>query len=691
MNLINNNPYRILALPLTASEREIAKQINTLSTYAEMGKSKLFDTDFPFLSTVNRTPYEIEEAKKQIEQSESKLLYSLFWFWKNNSADELALEVLKEGNISKAIAIWEKSVFASKNKTYKPVTLFENLIASSSDFNDKDNESHLLKKDGDEYLVERKKEDSYSILTAYCELSFEDNWVIECNTTWLDGVDNESYGLVFGRDQEGSYYFFGIAGSDSFIYGKYIDWNYTSYIKWKDTPKFNKWSTNHIQIKKVESQLSFFVNGVIVDTWEAEPFFGKNFGFRVTKKQKISFRNFKFSKLEEDEIYGEGINITTKNFSNIKNLSTLYLCLASNNGTLQLDYFKKGIALAKNFFSSEQIEEYSKLIAGERYLYNSEKTLHFYINDVVDSLKNYLDKNGGITTGQLLNAFSTFPVEAKQFLNNRFVAKQVQNIDREIETAQNERRKSQSTATDTGKKLVNNTKVDIDFLRNVLGENDFQFQIIGDKLSQAILQCGIDAFNSCKDTKGDIDYAKAIKSEESYLSEYKYALAIAVTERAKERAQENLDSCNQYIENKHYYNCWFCGNNPPEDINKFEITIYKETSRSYIPRRVQFSYLPVSIPRCSDCQKIHSQVSDKFTLALIGCTVVGLIIGAMADGYWFAGLLVGGVIGWILGTALKEHQTSKEAIKDTSQSTIRNYPVLNKLLKEGWQFSKPSA
>ena len=123
----------------------------------------------------------------------------------------------------------------------------------------------------------------------------------------------------------------------------------------------------------------------------------------------------------------------------------------------------------------EQIEEYSKLIAGERYIYNTERTLHFYITDVVDSLKSYLDKNGGITTGQLLNAFSNFPVEAKQFLNNRFVAKQVQNIDREIETAQNERRKSPSAATDTGKKLVNNTKADIDFLRNVLGENDFQF------------------------------------------------------------------------------------------------------------------------------------------------------------------------------------------------------------------------
>src|ERR1035437_9803706 len=106
MNLINNNPYRILGLPITASEREIAKQINTLATHAEMGKIKSFDTDFVFLSPVDRTPQVIEEAKKQIEQKEGKLLYSLFWFWKNNSTDELALEVLKVGNTNKAIEIW---------------------------------------------------------------------------------------------------------------------------------------------------------------------------------------------------------------------------------------------------------------------------------------------------------------------------------------------------------------------------------------------------------------------------------------------------------------------------------------------------------------------------------------------------------------------------------------------------------
>lgn len=692
MNLINNNPYRILGLPITATEREIAKQINTLATYAEMGKIKSFDTDFPFLPSIKRTPETIEEAKKQIEQDDGKLLYSLFWFWKNNSVDELAFEVLKEGNTDKAIAIWEKSALANKHKVFKPVVLNENLITSSTHFNDVDDESHLLKKNGDEYLVQRKMQDSYSIPTAFYDLNFEDNWTIECDTTWIDGVDNESYGIVFGREK-GSYYFFGIAGSDSFMFAKYIDWAFTPLIKWKDTPKFNKWGSNNIKIEKVEKILKFFVNGVYVDTWEAETFFGEYFGFKVTKNQKVSFRNFKFCKLVEDETYGEGLNVSSKNFSNIKNLSTLYLglSLASTKGTFKLNHFRKGIALAKNIFINGNMNDYSKLIVGDRYNYIAEKATHFYISDILDSVKPFFDNAEGISINEFINSFATFPVEAKQFLNNKFVAKQIQNIDKEIEISKAVRKESPQTATGGGRDLVKNTKEDIVYLRKILGDDDYQYKTIADKLALAIVQCGIEAFNICKTPSGEIDYAKAIRSEEGYLHEYEYALSIAATQRARDRAKENLDTCKHYIENKAYYSCWFCGNNPPEETSKFEITIYKETYRSYFPRRVQFSYLPVSIPRCNECQKIHSQSSDSYTFAFIGFAVVGLIIGVIADGYWFAGLLIGGFIGWIAGQAIKSQKTSKANIKDTSQSTIRNYPVLNKMLNEGWQFSKPSA
>jgi len=691
MNLIYKNPYRILGLPITASEREIAKQINTLVTYAEMGKQKSFDTDFPFLPSINRTPETIEEAKKQIEQDDGKLFYSLFWFWKNNITDELAFDVLKDGNTDKAINIWEKSALSNKHKIFKPIVLNENLIVTSSHFDDTDNENHSLKKQGDEYLVERKKEDNYSIPTAFYELDFNSNWAIECDACWLAGIDNSSYGIVFGREK-GSYYFFGIAGSGSYMYGKYNDWTFNSCIDWKENDNFRKWGSNKLSIEKIDNTLNFFINGEHVNSWQAEPFFGKNFGFKVSKNQKISFRNFKFSKLVEDDAYGEGLNVSQKNFSNIKNLSTLYLglSLASSKGTFKLNHFRKGIALAKNIFANGNMDEYSKLIADERYNYNSEKTLHFYINDILDSVKPFLDKADGISTCEFISLFATFPIEAKHFLNNRFVAKQIQNIDKEIEIAKTERKKSAATATEAGKTLVNNTKADLDYLGKTLGEGDYQYKTIADKLSLAIIQCGIDAFNACKDNKDEVDFAKAIKSEENYLNEYEFAQSIAVTERAKEKAKENLDSCKEWIEKKHLYTCWFCENRPKDESSTFEITMYKETSRSYFPRRVQYAYREVSIQRCIDCGSIHNQKTDKNIFAPFGGALVGLMIG-LFFGNGFIGLPIGALIGFFIKEALNSKESSKSVIKDTNHNTIRNHPVIHKMILEGWQFSKPVA
>jgi rubrerythrin len=663
MNFIDSNPFRILGIPITATEREVAKQINKLATYAEIGKSKSLDTDFSFLPVVERTPDVIEEAKNQIEQSENKLLYSFFWFWENNSADELAFEILKEGNIEKAISIWEKSIFSNKNKIYKSIVLFENLIATSSHFDNTDDESHLLKKDGEEYLVERKKEDSYSIPTAFCDLNFEDNWIIECDTTWIGGVDNTSYGIVFGREK-GSYYFFGIAGSGSYMYGKYNDWTFNSCIDWKENDNYNKWSSNKLRIEKIDNTLKFFINGEHVNSWESEPFFGKNFGFKVSKKQKISFRNFKFSKLVEHEIYGEGIVVSAKNFSNIKNLSTLYLAISITSTTFNLNHFKNGIALAKNIFDNANMVDYSRLIASEKYNYNSEKALHFYLNGIIESIKPFLDKPGGISTSELVSSFATFPIEAKQFLNSRFIAKQIQNIDREIETSELSRKESAETATEAGKLLVKNIKEDIDYLEKTLGKGDYQFQTIADKLSLAIVKCGIDSFNFCKTASGEIDYPKAIKSEEGYLNEYEYAFSIAFTQRVKDKAKENLDSCKQYIKDKEYYTCWFCNINDSEEESKFEKKIYNITSRDF--QGVKYQYVGIKIPRCPKCKKFH-RLDYHFESTADGADGIIYLIAIVMEFIFF--YIGGNLISFIAKGIYKLFDKDKQVIKNTSNST----------------------
>ncbi len=110
MNVIKENPYRTLGLFGNTTEKELLKQITTIKRYAEAGKT--FDKvyDFPFWGEVVRSVDKVKDAASRIEQAKNKVLYSLFWFIKNDRIDEIALNHLKDGNLEKAVEIWKKAL-----------------------------------------------------------------------------------------------------------------------------------------------------------------------------------------------------------------------------------------------------------------------------------------------------------------------------------------------------------------------------------------------------------------------------------------------------------------------------------------------------------------------------------------------------------------------------------------------------
>ncbi len=122
MDLVYQNPFRVLGIPVNATDREIEKQIGNISIYAEMGKTINLDTDQYFSIQPTRTAQSIQEAKQKIDQPNNKLFYSLFWFWEktNNTIDDMAFEELKNSNFKKAIEFWERGTaegITSKNKS----------------------------------------------------------------------------------------------------------------------------------------------------------------------------------------------------------------------------------------------------------------------------------------------------------------------------------------------------------------------------------------------------------------------------------------------------------------------------------------------------------------------------------------------------------------------------------------------
>jgi len=101
MQMIANNPYRILGLSVTATDREITKRISELTIYTEMGKAKNYDSDLINFAPLERTTENIEDAARQLEQPKDKLLHSIFWLSYNNN--ENFLDKLDNDNLSEVI------------------------------------------------------------------------------------------------------------------------------------------------------------------------------------------------------------------------------------------------------------------------------------------------------------------------------------------------------------------------------------------------------------------------------------------------------------------------------------------------------------------------------------------------------------------------------------------------------------
>jgi hypothetical protein len=104
MDAILNNPFRILGLPTTASDKEIAKRVSDLLIYSEMGKRVCYETDFPFLGEIDRSIESIKHAAQKIDLPENKLFYSLLCF-DLIGFDKESIEFLKQGDFIAALKV----------------------------------------------------------------------------------------------------------------------------------------------------------------------------------------------------------------------------------------------------------------------------------------------------------------------------------------------------------------------------------------------------------------------------------------------------------------------------------------------------------------------------------------------------------------------------------------------------------
>ena len=176
MNLIINNPYRIIGIPANASAREIQGRKAKITAFARVGKEVTSEFDFNFLKNISRETEIIDKAFSDIEQNQNKVAHSLFWFINLNPVDNTAIQHLISGNKEKAIEIWEK-LTDEKEVNPKNFSAFNNI--------------------GTLYLLENSKEKIKQGITTKIKLIESDNF-----KDFVHTVADETFSIDTNRQIE---------------------------------------------------------------------------------------------------------------------------------------------------------------------------------------------------------------------------------------------------------------------------------------------------------------------------------------------------------------------------------------------------------------------------------------------------------------------------------------------------------
>lgn len=114
MNILRNNPYRLLGVYSNSPTKERLANHNRMKAFLKVGKPVSFPLDLPqYFSAIQRTETSVMDAEAQLTLPKDQLLYAQFWFVKATHLDEVAFNHLFAGEIDKAEEIWQKKDTAS--------------------------------------------------------------------------------------------------------------------------------------------------------------------------------------------------------------------------------------------------------------------------------------------------------------------------------------------------------------------------------------------------------------------------------------------------------------------------------------------------------------------------------------------------------------------------------------------------
>lgn len=108
MDLLLHNAFRVLALPVTATDREKIARIDEIRTSASIGRMLHFEYDRIWPGPIKRESEYIQAAAEVLQSPARRLEHVLMWFRECDETDRAAMTELENGNLERAEEIWQQ-------------------------------------------------------------------------------------------------------------------------------------------------------------------------------------------------------------------------------------------------------------------------------------------------------------------------------------------------------------------------------------------------------------------------------------------------------------------------------------------------------------------------------------------------------------------------------------------------------
>jgi hypothetical protein len=209
MDIIKNNPYRIIGTLVGTSTRDEHTKTKKLKMYIGAQQEVPEDFSFPIIGSLNRNIENVEDAISKLNLNNDRVNASLFWFYNGNAiTDEPMFDALKvsKEEAKEAIDVWIKMAAAEEvtkrnasafqnistyylNSAFKKTTISKNNlekgITLKLKFLDSDFINDFIKLSSDEtYKVSKEGLQIYFLTQVYNEIEKVDatlvDWYLEC-------------------------------------------------------------------------------------------------------------------------------------------------------------------------------------------------------------------------------------------------------------------------------------------------------------------------------------------------------------------------------------------------------------------------------------------------------------------------------------------------------------------------------